>query len=99
MWDEFCELKARSLLDGFADAESKPPLEEEQAVANWLNQMLPYPGWELRLVGTRDCEEYWVVANNEFGYIYYANGYYSMKHKGQVGETLIESLTTLEMGL
>ena len=68
MWDANCEEKARMLLAGFiagfiADPK-KPPLEEQQEVANWLNQMLPYPGWrfELSLGGG-----YWTVNHGTLG--------------------------------
>ena len=98
MWDESCEAEVRSLLNGFANGEGKPPLERQRETAAWLNQRLPYPGWELCLAGVEP--PYWVVARDGFGKFYYALGYYYLTNRpGMFGETLLEALTTLEMGL
>ena len=98
MWDESCEAELRSLLKGYANGEGKPPLERQHETAAWLSQRLPYPGWELRLLGVSN--PYWVVARDGFGTVYYALGYYYLMNRtDQLGETLIEALTTLEMGL
>ena len=40
MWDEECEARTWELMRGFVDDEGKPTLEEQQALADWLNQML-----------------------------------------------------------
>ena len=99
MWDEHCEAEMRSLLDGFTSTEGKPPLERQRETAARLNQRLPYPGWELRLVGVRADGKYWVVVRDGFWAVYHSDRYYLMKHTACLGETLIEALTTLEMGL
>ena len=99
MWDEECEAKALSLLEGFTNDEGKPPLREQQEVANWLNQMMPYPGWEVCLFRILADEQYWVVDRDGVGTVYCANRLYSEQRTGKVSETLIGALTTLEMGL
>ena len=99
MWSEECETKARELMQGFVNSKGKPPLEEQQEVANWLNQMLPYPGWRFEI--RNSTKDFWIVANEEPEYIsrYDTDGMCYGPSRYAPTATLMEMLTRLEMNL
>ena len=97
-WDNECETKAWELMQGFANDKDKPPLEEQERAANWLNQMLPYPGWRFEVYRSRYT--YWVLTDRRDGHIYLSEAAgYTYGMSGVSADTLIELITKLEMGL
>ena len=100
MWDEECEDKARALMRGFVGDKGKPPLEEQQAVVNWLNQMLPYPGWRFKLVASGDYWAYLVASDNTVAAIgggMPGDSKYTNNVSADETDTLMEMMTALEL--
>ena len=97
MWDDGCETKARELLDDFVHGVCRPALVEQQALANWLNQRLPYPGWVFEVVS--DAGGYWATLRGRRGQVYYRNDGYIHTAVGKKTDTLMEMMTALELGL
>ena len=105
-WDAECEAKAWELMGGFVNDEGKPTRWEQEKVANWLNQMLPYPGWRFRLSSSGN---YWVVSSNTLtlGVIFGGatvgdapvDGKYTNSTINGLYDTIMEILTKLEMKL
>ena len=103
-WDNECEAKTWELLRGFTNDNDKPTLEEQQEVANWLNQILPYPGWRFRLASSGN---YWVASNAAMGVIsggvvvgdMLVGGKYTHGMSAKSSDTLMEMITQLELGL
>ena len=104
MWDANCEAKAWELMGGFVSSSDKPTLEVQQETANWLNQMMPYPGWRFKLAYNRT---YWVVSSAAMGVIsggvvvgdMLVGGKYTHGMSAKSSDTLMEMITQLELGL
>ena len=99
MWDANCEAKAWELMGGFVSSSDKPTLEVQQETANWLNQMMPYPGWRFKLAYNRT---YWVVSSAAMGAIaggILADNEYIHGSSDMKSDRLIELITRLELGL
>lgn len=100
MWDNECEARTWELMGGYVHDKGKPTLEEQEEVANWLNQMMPYPSWRFRLTYNRT---YWVVSSTAMvGAIaggVLADNEYTHGSSDMKADTLIELITKLEMGL
>lgn len=98
-WDVECELKAWKLMRGYVHDKGKPPLEEQQEVANWLNQMLPYPSWRFEVHNS--TKDFWVVTDGESEHIsrYDTDGMCYGPSRYAPTATLMEMLTRLELNL
>lgn len=98
-WDDECEAKARELMSGFVNDFGKPPREAQQAVANWLNQMMPYPDWRLEIFNS--TKDYWVVNSKRFDFISLrdTDDLYYGSSRSEPASTLMEFLTQQELGL
>lgn len=99
MWDDECEAKAWELMGGFVSSSDKPTLEVQQETANWLNQMMPYPGWRFKEAVTG---RYWLVVNGTLGIIVGGvseDNEYTHTASQKKSYRLLELITQLEMGL
>ena len=95
MWDAHCEAEARKLFTGNISRNGAGGDEQQQYLAHWLNQRLPYPGWRVEVYK----EAYWVAkGKGEVVYLSDNLGVFVVIPSEHEYDTLMEAMTAIELG-